>query len=53
MASDDLNIPREPQICMAKRAHAHIEEVQAAHAVAVSHPDAVTRIIEKAARTVR
>ncbi|MED7828007.1 alpha/beta hydrolase, partial [Streptomyces chiangmaiensis] len=43
----------ELQVYMAKRANAHIEEIQSSHAVSVSHPDAVTHIIEKAARTVR
>ncbi|MER7693982.1 alpha/beta hydrolase [Streptomyces sp. NPDC097610] len=52
VATDDLNIPRELQIYMAKRANAHVEEVKASHAVSVSQPDAVTRIIEEAARTV-
>ncbi|MED7828954.1 alpha/beta hydrolase, partial [Streptomyces chiangmaiensis] len=41
------------QVFMAKRAHAHIEEIPSSHAVTVSHPGAVTHIIEKAARTVR
>ncbi|MGW1364860.1 alpha/beta fold hydrolase [Streptomyces chartreusis] len=53
VGTNDRIIPRELQIHMAKRAGAHIEEIQSSHAVSVSHPDAVTRIIEKAARTVR
>ncbi|MEU8749777.1 alpha/beta hydrolase [Streptomyces chartreusis] len=53
VGTNDRIIPRELQMRMAERAGAHIEEIQSSHAVSVSHPDAVTRIIEKAARTVR
>ncbi|MGW1540041.1 alpha/beta fold hydrolase [Streptomyces sp. NPDC002309] len=53
VGTNDRIIPRELQVYMAKRAGAHIEEVRSSHAVTVSHPDAVTRVIEKAARTVR
>ncbi|MGW1887695.1 alpha/beta fold hydrolase [Streptomyces sp. NPDC001970] len=53
VGSKDKIIPRELQVYMAKRAKAHIEEIRSSHAVTVSHPDAVTHIIEKAARTVR
>ncbi|MFD3827338.1 alpha/beta hydrolase, partial [Streptomyces sp. NPDC058625] len=38
---------------MAARAHARTTEVDASHAVSVSRPDAVARVVEKAARTVR
>jgi pimeloyl-ACP methyl ester carboxylesterase len=37
------------QLSMSKRAHAHIEEVDSSHAVMVSHPGAVTKVIEDAA----
>ncbi|MEU9290639.1 alpha/beta hydrolase [Streptomyces sp. NPDC048275] len=53
VGTDDKIIPRELQVYMAKRAGARIEEIKSSHAVTVSHPDAVTRIIEQAARTVR
>jgi pimeloyl-ACP methyl ester carboxylesterase len=53
VGSNDQIIPRKAQLYMAERAKAHIEEVRSSHAVSVSHPDAVTRLIEKAARTVR
>lgn len=53
VGSNDRIIPRELQVFMAERANAHIEEIRSSHAVTVSHPDAVTRIIEKAARSVR
>ncbi|MFD3455826.1 alpha/beta fold hydrolase [Streptomyces sp. NPDC058691] len=53
VGTNDRIIPRELQVYMAKRAHAHIEEIRSSHAVSVSHPDAVTHIIEKAARTIR
>ncbi|MFD7233489.1 alpha/beta fold hydrolase [Streptomyces sp. NPDC059881] len=53
VGTNDRIIPREAQVYMAERAKAHVEEVRSSHAVSVSRPDAVTRIIEKAARTVR
>ncbi|MFD7438184.1 alpha/beta fold hydrolase [Streptomyces sp. NPDC059861] len=53
VGTNDQIIPRKLQLYMAKRANAHIKEIRSSHAVSVSHPDAVTRIIEKAARTVR
>ncbi|MFI1443191.1 alpha/beta fold hydrolase [Streptomyces fructofermentans] len=53
VGTNDRIIPQELQIHMAKRANAHTEKIQSSHAVSVSHPDAVTRIIDKAARTVR
>ncbi|GHH87635.1 alpha/beta hydrolase [Streptomyces sulfonofaciens] len=46
----DLNIPVAAQEFMAERAHAHVTKVDSSHAVAVSHPDTVTRVIEQAAR---
>lgn len=53
VGSNDRIIPRDAQIYMAERARAEIKEIESSHAVSVSHPDAVTHIIEKAARTVR
>jgi pimeloyl-ACP methyl ester carboxylesterase len=53
VASEDLNIPRETQVFMAKRAKSHIVEVRSSHAVTVSHPKEAARIIEDAARSVR
>ncbi|MCT9934482.1 alpha/beta hydrolase [Planotetraspora sp. A-T 1434] len=50
IALQDLNIPPEAQRFMAKRAHSHTVEVKASHAVPVSRPDAVTRLIEQAAK---
>ncbi|MER6981914.1 alpha/beta fold hydrolase [Streptomyces carpinensis] len=50
----DLNIPAAVQRFMAERAHAHTTEIAASHSVAVSHPHAVTDVIERAAHaTVR
>ncbi|WP_328672303.1 alpha/beta fold hydrolase [Streptomyces sp. NBC_00328] len=49
----DLNIPVAAQRFMSHRAHAHTTEIDASHAVSVSRPGAVTRIVEQAARTVR
>jgi pimeloyl-ACP methyl ester carboxylesterase len=51
VATQDLNIPPAGELFMAERAHAHVTEVRASHAVAVSHPDVVARVIEQAART--
>ncbi|MFF3562144.1 alpha/beta fold hydrolase [Streptomyces sp. NPDC002574] len=53
VGTNDRIIPQKLQVWMAERAHAHIEKVRSSHAVTVSHPDAVTRVIEEAARTVR
>jgi pimeloyl-ACP methyl ester carboxylesterase len=50
ITTQDLNIPPAAQEFMAKRAHAHTTEIRASHSVAVSHPDAVTRVIEQASR---
>jgi len=49
--SADLNIPPAAQAFMAQRAHAKAaEEIKgASHVVMVSHPDAVAKLIEKAA----
>jgi pimeloyl-ACP methyl ester carboxylesterase len=46
----DQVIPPAEQLFMAQRAHAHITEVRAGHLSMVSQPDAVTRVIEEAAR---
>lgn len=53
VATEDLNIPAQTQRFMAERAHAHTVEVRSSHAVSVSRPDAVARIIQDAARSVR
>ncbi|WP_020123752.1 alpha/beta hydrolase [Streptomyces canus] len=50
--NDQANAP-EMQEFFAKRANSHIEEVNSSHAVYVSHPDAVVKIIEDAARGTR
>ncbi|MGX1807584.1 alpha/beta fold hydrolase [Nocardia sp. NPDC055321] len=49
----DLNIPVAAQRFMAERAHAQVTEVDASHSVAVSHPDVVVEVIEKAAAATR
>ncbi|MFK0151587.1 alpha/beta fold hydrolase [Streptomyces sp. NPDC090493] len=51
IATQDYNIPPAAQHFMADRAHAHTVEVNASHAVSVSQPGAVTRLIEQAAHT--
>jgi pimeloyl-ACP methyl ester carboxylesterase len=53
LASQDRNIPVEAQRFMAGRAGAHAVEVEASHAVSVSHPEKVVDVIEQAARMVR
>ncbi|MGW1798300.1 alpha/beta fold hydrolase [Streptomyces sp. NPDC001984] len=53
VATEDRNIPSKLQTFMAERAEAHTVQVRASHAVSVSRPDAVARIIEDAARSTR
>ena len=48
ITTQDLAATPAVQRFMAARAHAHTMEVQSSHAVAVSHPDKVTAIIEQA-----
>ncbi|TWD17468.1 pimeloyl-ACP methyl ester carboxylesterase [Streptomyces sp. T12] len=50
VTTQDLNIPAAAQRFMAQRAHSHTTEIKASHAVTVSRPDVVTRVIEQAAR---
>ncbi|MET8956864.1 alpha/beta fold hydrolase [Streptomyces sp. NPDC004393] len=49
ITTQDKAINPDEQRFMAKRAHAHTMEVNSSHAAPVSHPGAVTRIIEQAA----
>jgi len=51
VASDDRMIPPPAQRAMAQRAGATVAEVGASHAVYVSQPEAVVRLIVDAART--
>ncbi|MFF4745963.1 alpha/beta hydrolase [Streptomyces chengbuensis] len=53
VATEDRNIPRRTQDFMAERADSRTVEVRASHAVSVSRPDEVSRIIREAARSVR
>jgi pimeloyl-ACP methyl ester carboxylesterase len=53
VTTQDLNIPAAAQEFMAQRAHAHTTVVAASHSVAVSHPDLVADVIEKAAHATR
>jgi pimeloyl-ACP methyl ester carboxylesterase len=50
VATEDLAIPAEAQRFMARRAKSHTVEIDASHAVAVSEPRAVARLIDRAAR---
>jgi pimeloyl-ACP methyl ester carboxylesterase len=51
IATEDYNIPPASQRFMADRARAHTVEVEASHAVSVSQPAVVTRLVEQAAHT--
>ncbi len=46
----DLAVPAQAQRFMAERARSHTVEVDASHAVTVSQPEAVARLIDEAAR---
>ena len=50
VAKQDRNIPAQTQHFMAERAKAQVVEVDASHAVSVSHPEEVAEVIEQAAR---
>ncbi|MFE3229793.1 alpha/beta fold hydrolase [Nocardia sp. NPDC059228] len=50
ITTEDLNIPVAAQRFMAERAHAQSIEIAASHSVAVSHPDKVAEVIERAAK---
>jgi len=49
LGTSDRAIPPSLEEFMARRAHSHITEVDAGHLVMLSHPRAVTRVIERAA----
>jgi pimeloyl-ACP methyl ester carboxylesterase len=53
IATGDKNIPPAAQQWMARRAHSSTVRVNASHAVSVSQPGAVAKLIIKAARTAR
>ena len=50
IGTGDHIIPEAAQLAMAQRAHAHITEINAPHLSMISSPDAVTGVIEQAAR---
>jgi pimeloyl-ACP methyl ester carboxylesterase len=50
VATEDKNIPPQAQTFMAERANATAVSVSASHAVAVSHPGDVARLINEAAQ---
>jgi pimeloyl-ACP methyl ester carboxylesterase len=50
VSTEDHMIPPPAQRMMAKRAGAKVSEVSGSHAIYVSHPEAVAKIIEQAAR---
>ncbi|MFB7293885.1 alpha/beta fold hydrolase [Actinacidiphila glaucinigra] len=53
VARADQTIPAAAERFMAERAHAHTVETEGPHAVHVTDPQVVTRLIEKAATTTR
>jgi pimeloyl-ACP methyl ester carboxylesterase len=50
LTTEDRMLPPDAQRLMSKRAGTTVVEVKSSHAVCVSHPQAVARIIEEAAR---
>lgn len=50
VATEDQTIPPDGQRFMAKRAHATVTEIKGSHCVFMSKPDAVTAVIETAAK---
>lgn len=53
VTTQDQGLAPELQRFLAKRAHAHTEEISSSHAVMVSHPAAVTHLIEEADQATR
>ncbi|GAA1559999.1 alpha/beta hydrolase [Kribbella lupini] len=53
ITKNDQGIPPELQHFFAQRAKSHVEEADSSHAVYLSHPDAVVKIIEDTARRTR
>ena len=51
VATEDRMIHPDLQRWMYQRAKAHVTEVKSSHVVFLSHPDAVTKVIEEAARS--
>ena len=48
---EDRTIPPAQQLFMANRAGAKVVEIHSSHVAMISHPDAVTRLVERAAAT--
>jgi hypothetical protein len=53
VARQDQAIAPELERFMARRIHAHTSQVNGSHAVYISHPQAVVRLAEQAARATR
>lgn len=53
ITTEDRMIPPDAQRAMSKRAHSTVIEVNGSHAVYVSQPSAVARLIEQAAQNVK
>jgi pimeloyl-ACP methyl ester carboxylesterase len=51
VAKNDNAIPPQAERVMAARAHAHTVEIRSSHVPMVSHPDAVTDLVLRAARS--
>lgn len=50
MATEDRNIPAQTQVFMAERANATVMSLTSSHAVSVSRPGDVARLINEAAQ---
>jgi hypothetical protein len=51
VAKQDNAIAPELERFMARRIHAHTSEMDGSHAVYISHPEAVARFVEQAAKS--
>jgi pimeloyl-ACP methyl ester carboxylesterase len=52
VGTQDKIIPEAQQLAMAKHAHAHVHEIKSGHLSLISHPGAVTGLIERVAQKV-
>jgi pimeloyl-ACP methyl ester carboxylesterase len=53
VAKQDQAIAPDLERFMARRIHAHTSQINGSHAVYISHPEAVARLVEQAARATR
>jgi len=50
VGTQDRVVPLAAQLAMANNANAHVVQVDSSHLSLISHPDAVTNVVETAAR---